>query len=141
MRNDFTGRVEQINTDLLNLLLDHGYTPVLCPPAMSYDSEIINVDGDRMAAVLASAFEADTLVILSNVPGLLEDLDDPDSLVASIDKARMSPYFDMAQGRMKKKIMGASEALEQGVGTVILGDARLDHPVQVALKGQGTVIS
>lgn len=140
LRNDFTGRVEQINTDLLNLLLDHGYTPVLCPPAMSYESEIINVDGDRMAAVLASAFEVETLVILSNVPGLLEDIDDPDSLVASIDKARMSPYFDMAQGRMKKKIMGASEALEQGVGTVILGDARLENPVQIALKGQGTVI-
>jgi [amino group carrier protein]-L-2-aminoadipate 6-kinase len=140
LRNDFTGRVEQINTELLNLLLDHGYTPVLCPPAMSYESEIINVDGDRMAAVLASALKAETLVILSNVPGLLQDVDDPDSLIVSIDKTRMSPFFEVAQGRMKKKVMGASEALEQGVGTVILGDARLDHPVQLALQGRGTVI-
>lgn len=93
-----------------------------------------------MAGALASAFEAETLVILSNIPGLLADVDDPDSLVTSIDKSNISPYFDMAQGRMKKKIMGASEALEQGVGTVILGDARLDSPVQVALNGQGTVI-
>jgi acetylglutamate/LysW-gamma-L-alpha-aminoadipate kinase len=140
LRNDFTGRVEQINTELLNLLIDHGYTPVLCPPAMSYESEIINVDGDRMAAVLASALQAETLVILSNVPGLLQDVDDPDSLIMSIDKTRMSPFFEVAQGRMKKKVMGASEALEQGVGTVILGDARLDHPVQLALQGRGTVI-
>jgi len=140
LRNDFTGRVEQINTELLTLLLDHGYTPVLCPPAMSYDNEIINVDGDRMAAVLASAFQADMLVILSNVPGLLKDVDDPDSLIPSIDKTRISPFFDLAQGRMKKKVMGASEALEQGVATVILGDARLDHPVQLALEGRGTVI-
>ena len=140
LRNDFTGRVEQINTELLTLLLDNGYTPVLCPPAMSYDNEIINVDGDRMAAVLASAFKAELLVILSNVPGLLKDLDDPDSLIASIDKTRIAPFFDLAQGRMKKKIMGASEALEQGVETVILGDARLDHPVQLALEGRGTVI-
>ena len=103
LRNDFTGRVEQINTELLTLLLDHGYTPVLCPPAMSYENEIINVDGDRMAAVLASAFKAKTLVILSNVPGLLQDVDDPDSLIASIDKIRLSPFFDLAQGRMKKK--------------------------------------
>jgi [amino group carrier protein]-L-2-aminoadipate 6-kinase len=107
---------------------------------MSYDNEIINVDGDRMAAVLASAFKAETLVILSNVPGLLQDVDDPGSLIAAIDKTRISPFFDMAQGRMKKKVMGASEALAQGVETVILGDARLDHPVQLALEGRGTVI-
>jgi acetylglutamate/LysW-gamma-L-alpha-aminoadipate kinase len=124
----------------LNLLLDHGYTPVLCPPAMSYENEIINVDGDRMAGALAAAFEAEILVILSNVPGLLPDVDDPDAWVASIDKTRQSSFFDMAQGRMKKKVIGASEALNQGVGTVILGDARLDHPIQLALAGRGTVI-
>jgi acetylglutamate/LysW-gamma-L-alpha-aminoadipate kinase len=49
--------------------------------------------------------------------------------------------MDVALGRMKKKIMGASEALEQGVGAVILGDARLQQPVQQALQGRGTVIS
>jgi acetylglutamate/LysW-gamma-L-alpha-aminoadipate kinase len=141
LRNDFTGRVERINTELLSLLLDHGYTPVLCPPAISYDSEIINVDGDRAAAVLATALRADTLVILSNVPGLLRDLENPDSLIARIDKARVKSFMDIAQGRMKKKIMGALEALEQGVGRVVLGDARLDNPIQQALQGRGTVIA
>ena len=140
LRDDFTGRVEKINTGLLTLLLDHGYTPVLCPPGLSYESEIINVDGDRAAAVLAAAFKAETLVILSNVPGLLRDVNDANSLVRRIDKAHMSSYMDLAQGRMKKKVMGAAEALEQGVGTVILGDARLEHPIQQALQGQGTVI-
>jgi len=48
--------------------------------------------------------------------------------------------MDLAQGRMKKKVMGATEALEHGVGTVILGDARIEHPIQQALQGQGTVI-
>jgi acetylglutamate/LysW-gamma-L-alpha-aminoadipate kinase len=140
LRDDFTGRVEKINTALLTLLLDHGYTPVLCPPGLSYESEIINVDGDRAAAVLAAAFKAEVLVILSNVPGLLRDVNDANSLVRRIDKAHMSSYMDLAQGRMKKKVMGAAEALEQGVGTVILGDARLEHPIQHALQGQGTVI-
>ena len=140
LRDDFTGRVEKINTALLTLLLDHGYTPVLCPPGLSYESEIINVDGDRAAAVLAAAFKAEVLVILSNVPGLLRDVNDANSLVRRIDKAYMSSYMDLAQGRMKKKVMGAAEALEQGVGTVILGDARLEHPIQHALQGQGTVI-
>jgi acetylglutamate/LysW-gamma-L-alpha-aminoadipate kinase len=140
LRDDFTGRVEKINTALLTLLLDHGYTPVLCPPALSYESEIINVDGDRAAAVLATACTAETLVILSNVPGLLRDVNDARSLVQRIDKAQIASYMDLAQGRMKKKVMGAAEALEQGVGTVILGDARLAHPIQQALQGQGTVI-
>jgi acetylglutamate/LysW-gamma-L-alpha-aminoadipate kinase len=140
LRDDFTGRVEKINTALLTLLLDHGYTPVLCPPALSYESEIINVDGDRAAAVLATACKAETLVILSNVPGLLRDVNDARSLVQRIDKAQIASYMDLAQGRMKKKVMGAAEALEQGVGTVILGDARLAHPIQQALQGQGTVI-
>jgi acetylglutamate/LysW-gamma-L-alpha-aminoadipate kinase len=140
LRDDFTGRVERINTHLLTLLLEHGYTPVLCPPAISYQGEIINVDGDRAAAVLATALQADTLIILSNVPGLLQDVNRPDSLIPSIAKARLSAYFDVAQGRMKKKVMGAAEALAQGVGTVILGDARLAAPIQQALQGQGTVI-
>src|SRR4030095_13899195 len=90
LRDDFTGRVEQINTGLLLLLLDHGYTPVLCPPALSYESEIINVDGDRAAAALAAACKAETLVILSNVPGLLRDVNDANSLVPRIDKMHMS---------------------------------------------------
>jgi acetylglutamate/LysW-gamma-L-alpha-aminoadipate kinase len=140
LRDDFTGRVERVNTDLLTLLLDHGYVPVLCPPAISYDSDIINVDGDRAAAVLAGAFQAEILIILSNVPGLLRDVHDEGSLIQHIDKARLHSYMDIAAGRMKKKIMGAMEALAQGVKRVVLGDARLEHPIQQALQGRGTVI-
>jgi acetylglutamate/LysW-gamma-L-alpha-aminoadipate kinase len=140
LRDDFTGRVERVNTTLLTLLLDHGYIPVLCPPAISYDSEIINVDGDRAAAVLAGAFQAETLVILSNVPGLLRDVNDERSLIQHIDKSHLSSYMDIAEGRMKKKIMGAMEALAQGVKSVVLGDARLEHPIEQAVQGRGTVI-
>ena len=140
LRDDFTGRVERVNTALLTLLLDHGYMPVLCPPAISYESEIINVDGDRAAAVLAGAFQADTLIILSNVPGLLRDVHDENSLIQHIDKSRLTSYMDIAEGRMKKKIMGAMEALDQGVARVVLGDARLERPIQQALQGRGTVI-
>jgi acetylglutamate/LysW-gamma-L-alpha-aminoadipate kinase len=140
LRDDYTGRVERVNTALLTLLLEHGYTPVLCPPAISYESEIINVDGDRAAAVLAAAFHADTLVILSNVPGLLRDVQDDSTLIAHIDKSRLQSFMDVAEGRMKKKVMGAMEALQGGVHCVVLGDARLEHPIQQALRGRGTVI-
>ncbi len=140
LRDDYTGRVERVNTELLTLLLEHGYTPVLCPPAMSFEGEIINVDGDRAAAMLAAAFQAQTLVILSNVPGLLRDPADEASLIPCLKRTQLQTALELAQGRMKKKIMGAEEALQQGVGCVILGDARLPHPIQQALQGRGTVI-
>src|SRR5713101_1426292 len=137
LRDDFTGRVEQINTALLTLLLDHGYTPVLCPPALSYESEIINVDGDRAAAALAAAFKADHLIILSNVPGLLRDVNDAGSLVRRIDKAHLSSYMDLAHGRMKHKMMGAAQGLEQGVSTRIWAMRVSNIPFSKRYKGRG----
>jgi acetylglutamate/LysW-gamma-L-alpha-aminoadipate kinase len=79
-------------------------------------------------------------VILSNIPGLLRDVDDEASLIEHIDADRAEEYMPFAQGRMKKKLLGAIEALDQGVGTVIFGDARVDEPVTRALQGRGTVI-
>jgi acetylglutamate/LysW-gamma-L-alpha-aminoadipate kinase len=140
LRGDYTGRVEKVNAELLELLLQAGYMPVLCPPAISYQGEIINVDGDRAAAALAAALDADTLVILSNVPGLLEDAEDEGTLVGEIDAARMDEYYDYAAGRMKKKLMGAEDALRRGVSRVILADGRVEAPIQRALEGKGTVI-
>ncbi|GIX47011.1 MAG: putative acetylglutamate kinase-like protein [Candidatus Tectimicrobiota bacterium] len=140
LRDDYTGRVERVNTALLTLLLDHGYTPVLCPPAISYAGELINVDGDRAAAVLAGALRAHTLLILSNVPGLLRNVHDERSLIPHVPRAELEAALALAQGRMKKKIMGAAEALAQGVKRVVLGDARLPHPIRQALSGQGTRI-
>src|SRR5450432_1226631 len=71
VRDDYTGRVEQVNGSLLRLLIDAGYTPVVAPLALGAECEKLNVDGDRAAAMVAGALKADTLVILSNVPGLL----------------------------------------------------------------------
>jgi acetylglutamate/LysW-gamma-L-alpha-aminoadipate kinase len=65
---------------------------------------------------------------------------DDKSLIPYIEKSRLKSYMEFAEGRMKKKIMGAAEALGHGVGSVVLGDARLAHPIQQALQGRGTVI-
>jgi [amino group carrier protein]-L-2-aminoadipate 6-kinase len=140
LRDDYTGRVERVNTELLGLLLDHGYTPVVCPPALSDGNELINVDGDRAAAAIAAALRADTLIILSNVPGLLKAFPDPASLVRRIPRAEVDDYMVYAEGRFKKKVLGAVEALGQGVRRVILGDSRVADPIGHALAGNGTVI-
>ncbi len=140
LRDDFTGKVERVNTDLLNLLLSAGYVPVLTPPAISYDGEAINVDGDRAAAATAIALGAETLVILSNVPGLLEKFPDENTLIRHIPAQSLDKFMAVAQDRMKKKVMGAQEALAGGLTRIIFADGRVENPVRRALAGEGTVI-
>jgi len=140
LRDDYTGTVEKVNVGLLRLLLGAGYLPVVTPPAISTESEAINVDGDRAAAMIASSLGADQLIILSNVPGLLRDFPDESTLIKRIERSRTAEFMEHAQGRMRIKVLGATEALDQGVGQVIFGDARIENPVSAALAGQGTVI-
>ena len=138
--DDYTGTVKQVNTKLLQLLLGADYLPVISPLAISYESEAMNVDGDRAAAAIAASLNAEQLIILSNVPGLLREFPDESTLIERIPAAQVEQYMSFAEGRMKKKVMGAAEAVEQGVGRVVFADARLPQPVQAALNGQGTVI-
>lgn len=141
VRDNYTGTVEEVNTGLLHSLLDNGYLPVLTPPAISYEGEAINVDGDRAARATAVALHADTLLILSNIPGLLRHFPDESSLIRHIPKDELESYEAYAEGRMKIKLLGAKEALEAGVGRVILGDARGANPIRQALAGAGTLIA
>jgi [amino group carrier protein]-L-2-aminoadipate 6-kinase len=140
LRDDWTGTVERVNSGLLRLLLDAGYLPVLAPLASSVAGEAVNVDGDRAAAAVAAALGAEALLLLSNVPGLLSAFPDQGSLIPRIARAEVEAYLPVAQGRMKKKVLGAAEALSGGVGRVVLGDARGAQPVARALMGEGTVI-
>jgi acetylglutamate/LysW-gamma-L-alpha-aminoadipate kinase len=140
LRDDYTGTVRQVNADLLRMLLGAGYLPVIAPLAISYESEAMNVDGDRAAAAIASALGADQLIILSNVPGLLREFPDESTLIEHIPAERVEEYMAFAEGRMKKKVMGAAEAVSEGVGRVVFADARLPDPVTAALRSQGTVI-
>jgi [amino group carrier protein]-L-2-aminoadipate 6-kinase len=141
LHGEYSGVIEKVNAGLLATLMEAGYAPVIAPQAISYESEALNVDGDRAAAAIAAALEAETLVILTNVPGLLRDVDDEGSLIDEIPQARAAEYLDRyAEGRMKRKVLGATEALQEGVGQVILADGRLEKPVLTALQGHGTVI-
>lgn len=141
LRDDWTGTVERINVGLLQLLLDNGFLPVLTPPAASEAGEAINVDGDRAAAMVAAAFRAEALVILSNVPGLLRAFPDESTLIREIPRAKAEDFMQYAEGRMKKKVMGAVEAIGEGVQKVIFADGRVESPITQALAGAGTQIA
>lgn len=140
IRDDWTGSVSQINAALLTMLLDAGYAPVIAPLALGAGGAMLNVDGDRAAAAVATALHADTLLLLSNVPGLLRRFPDPTSLVRELGADEIEMAAEWAQGRMKKKIMGAAQAVRGGVHTVIIGDGRRENPIRDALNGAGTVI-
>jgi len=141
LRDDYTGKIETVNSALLHLLLDAGYTPVIAPLALSTEGEALNVDADRAAAMVAGAVAAEQLILLSNVPGLLRKFPDESTLIRHIDRDKVEQNLEFAEGRMKKKVLGASEALGLGVGQVIFADGRVEAPVANALAGNGTVIS
>lgn len=140
LRDSWTGTVERVNVDLLRSLMDQGYLPVLTPPGISDQGEAINVDGDRAAARTAAALGADTLMLLSNVPGLLREFPDEGSLIPEVAYGDFEEAMQFAEGRMRIKMLGAKEALDDGVGRVVLGDARQGQPVRAALDGIGTVL-
>ncbi|MAT99108.1 MAG: acetylglutamate kinase [Anaerolineaceae bacterium] len=142
LRDNFTGKVTEVNCGFLQNLLDTGCLPVLTPPAISFEGEAINVDGDRAAAATAAAFHADELLILSNVSGVLRHFPDENSLIPQLNANQIDQIAEeYAQGRMRIKLLGAQEALAQGVRRVVLGDARGEQPILRALDGQGTIIT
>ncbi len=137
VRDDYTGQIEAVNGALLELLLGAGITPVVAPLRSGLGGERLNVDGDRAAAMIAGASGADALVILSNVPGLLAEYPDEASLVRHVPAEHLHTVEHLAQGRMKKKLLAAKEALEQSVPTVVLADSRRAMPVRAALRARG----
>jgi acetylglutamate/LysW-gamma-L-alpha-aminoadipate kinase len=141
LRGEYSGKIERVNAGLLEALLEAGYTPVVAPLAISYEGEALNVDGDRVAAAIGVALKAEKVIILSNVPGLLRDFPDEGTLISHIPLAQAEEHLERyAQGRMKRKLLGAIEALRDGVGQVVIADGRVAQPLRRALAGQGTVV-
>lgn len=140
IRDDYTGKIEMVNSGLLQILIESAYVPVIAPLAISPTGEALNVDADRAAAMVAAALAADTLILLTAVPGLMRCYPDESTLIRSLPINRLMEAFEAAEGRMKKKIKGAEEALKGGVRRVVIADGRVKQPIQQAILGEGTVI-
>ncbi|TLM78937.1 MAG: [LysW]-aminoadipate kinase, partial [Actinobacteria bacterium] len=140
VRDDYTGKIERVDAALLELLLNAGCLPVIAPVAVSEKGEALNVDADRAAAMVAGALHAATLILLTAAPGLMEKFPDEATLLHNLPQAKLPAALEMAQGRMKKKVLGAEEALRGGVARVIIADGRVEKPVSAALAGGGTWI-
>ncbi len=140
IRDDYTGKIEKVNGNLLLALLDMGCLPVIAPVAVSEKGEALNVDADRAAAMVAAALKAENLLLLTAVPGLMKNFPDESTLIRQLSQSQLAAAGEAAQGRMKKKVLGAGEALEGGVQRIIIADGRIQNPISNALAGNGTVI-
>ena len=140
-RGDHSGSIREVNTDLLDSLLEGNYVPVASPPmAGADDDEVIpvNTDADRSAAAIAAALDA-RLVLLTDVPGILENPDDEATLIEAVETAdEWATLEAAAEGFMGRKVMAAEEALDGGASEVVVADANADEPVLAALAGDGT---
>ncbi|MFH1546093.1 MAG: [LysW]-aminoadipate kinase, partial [Patescibacteria group bacterium] len=140
---DLTGSIQKVDVAAIQKILDSKKILVLAPPAATKDfstnskKEIeVNVDGDKIASKIATELKADKLIFFADTPGLLENIENEESLVREISIKRADEY---AIGRMKKKVLAAKRAIEAGVGEVIFADGRMiKNPIDAALKGGGT---
>ncbi|MDO5114808.1 MAG: uridylate kinase [Synergistaceae bacterium] len=142
LRGNYSGTVTKIDPAPLVSLLDAGKIPTVPPLASDEESGLsLNIDGDRLAAQIAGAVGAEALIILSNVPGLMKDIDDPDSLIESGNLAQWDILEHYARGNMKRKLVACREALELSVPRVYLADGRADSPVRNAMEGRSTCLA
>ncbi len=140
VRDDLTGRPTGANAMLLRTLLAGGFVPVIAPVGISARGEPLNIDGDRAAAAVAGALGATTLVLLTAVPGVLREFPDEASLIRHVPVEGLDELAELAGGRMKKKVLGAREALRAGVRRVVIAGTTGETPICDALAGRGTVI-
>jgi acetylglutamate/LysW-gamma-L-alpha-aminoadipate kinase len=140
-RGDHSGTIKAVNEELLESLLADGYTPVASPPMAGADDDAVvpvNTDADRSAAAIAGALGA-RLVLLTDVPGILEDPEDEATLIQQVDTPEEWETLESAaEGFMSRKVMAMEEALSAGTPEAIVADANADDPVLSALDGGGT---
>ena len=122
-RMGHVGAPQRINTSLLLHLLDGGYLPVISPVSRNIGHELgpaLNVNADEAAAAIAVAIEAEELVIVSDVPGVLVDGETAESLTVAEAKGLM--HDGRASGGMRAKLMAAVAAAEGGVKRIRITD-------------------
>ncbi|MEM2144224.1 MAG: [LysW]-aminoadipate/[LysW]-glutamate kinase [Candidatus Jordarchaeaceae archaeon] len=137
IRGDYSGKIVEVNGTLLNLIIEKGYIPVIAPIGISHENEPVNLDGDRAAAHIAKAVNADLFVSLTDVQGVIID----GEVVHNINRQEAEEYLKKVKGGMRKKIFAALEALDLGIKPVVICSGLEKDPISSALTLKtGTVI-
>ena len=140
IKRDFSGKPRSINVELLRLLIDNHYCPVMTIPIADENGFAINSENDDIVVKIANALEIDTVIQLIEAPGFLDDPQDESSLVERMNLAELSAREAQVEGRIKRKLLALMRLCAGGKTRVILTDGRGEHPVANALDGRGTHI-
>ena len=140
------GEIKAVDPSAVNMALEHGYIPVVSTVASGMDTDSsYNINADTAAAELAAAMKAEKLILLTDVPGLLRDTSDPDSLIPLLkisDVPLLSKSGVLSKG-MIPKVDCCVTAIRRGVASVSIIDGRMPHSVLVEMltdAGVGTMI-
>ena len=140
IKRDFSGKPRAVNSALLRMLLDGGYTPVLTIPIADEKGFAVNSENDDIVNVLQSALGAERIVQLIEAPGFLDDPANPESVVAVMSRAELAQREAQVEGRMKRKMLALRRLFDAGAAEVVIGDGRVERPLRAALDAEGTVI-
>ncbi len=141
----FVGEPTAVAGRTVEEMLDAGVIPVITPLGVDANDQLHNINADSAAAALAKALRVRKLAFISDVPGLLRDLNDPDSLISSLPIGAIGQLRrdGVIGGGMLPKLDSCAEAIRAGVGKVHLIDGRMPHSLLLEMftkKGVGTEI-
>ena len=140
----YVGRIVNVDTRIIDDVLGLGYVPVISPIGFDRDGNIYNINADTAAAAIAGAIGAESLILMTDIKGLLEDKDDPDSLIKKVYVSDIPALVKQGiiSGGMIPKIECCKEAIRRGVNKVFITNGRVYHSILVEIlseEGSGTM--
>ena len=144
-RLGFVGNITKVNVEPIKNLIDNDYIPVISTVACDDKGNVYNVNADTAAAYIAGALNAERLISMTDIAGILKDKDDPTSLIPCIDVAEAKELFNdgTISGGMIPKVECCLEAISKGVKKVVIMDGRVPHSLLIETmtdEGAGTMV-
>ena len=144
-RLGYVGSITKINIEPVTDLLEKGYIPVVSTVGCDEDGNTYNINGDTAAAYIAGALNAERLIMMTDIAGVLQDKDDPDTLIPEIPVSRIEKLYKdgVVTGGMIPKVECCVKAIEAGVKNVVIMDGRVPHSILMELltdEGAGTMV-
>ena len=141
----FVGKIVSVNADIIKDVLSIGYVPVIAPIGFDGEGNVYNVNADTAAAAIAGAIGAESLILMTDIKGLMENKDDPESLIKKVYVSDIPALVKQGiiSGGMIPKIECCKEAIRRGVNKVFITDGRVYHSILVEIlseEGSGTML-
>lgn len=142
----YVGSITNINIEPVTDLLEKGYIPVISTVGCDREGNAYNINGDTAAACIAGALDAERLIMMTDIAGILKDKDDPSSLIPHVTISEAVELFkqDIISGGMIPKVDCCIDAINRGVKKVIIMDGRVPHSILMELltnEGAGTMVT